>query len=781
MPTCRDRDHKTCVPVRYAGHYRTAGRPFLACLLLVSTLILASPTLRAQNGPDSDSSLLVPTDDLRSVHLYRLSAHGWIGFERGMLATRIILYDSLFSEVRQSLWGGFVPIDFTLHFDPERRDSVGLLLGITRNRVTLYELDFAGLRLVPLWEGSDLREPAGMITVDRTGLLLYGDGVVALLDSSMTIRARIDTEILAPPTLLGSDSIFLLHRDIGGVHAMWTGAGSLDRGDEITLGGNRSRLVVSSVDRTAEARKYVIAMRESGTIVTIDPAVRSIERFPLPPIFPDFLTLAPIGSPPHSDEIPVGISVDYPGPRIYSTDHPDGHRLHYPLLDPPVGIISSDAYHLLYTHDSIVLYDADFEYRNTQGWPGGSDIRVVGLPDRPGVFLVTGRSGTSLLSLQREGIDIVQRYGPIAGLFIAILLGLVTIILVIERYRRMRAIFRALVTGSSAAGVMIFSRRGRLVRANRQALEMLGLAESTPLGRHILTYFRTLELRDVRGDVRRLITTGLPVDRQITVEHGNRSRTLRVLVRRMIGRYGSNRGILLALEDLTENVERDRLLNWASVAHHIAHEMKTPLGTIRTSADMLRGELLSHGSGDVPLSMLGRIIRQGARLREIVEDLLTVARSDSLVFNQVDLVLLLRAIADDMREYTPPTCAIRVDSSLESCTVQADADQLAVALRNLLDNARQAIGSRENGLIECSLEVEDEGVRISVKDNGIGMTEETRRRLFQPFYSEKEGGSGIGTTILKRVVEGHGGWIEVQSEPGRGSQFDLLLPLRRQG
>jgi signal transduction histidine kinase len=176
--------------------------------------------------------------------------------------------------------------------------------------------------------------------------------------------------------------------------------------------------------------------------------------------------------------------------------------------------------------------------------------------------------------------------------------------------------------------------------------------------------------------------------------------------------------------------------------------------------------------------MLGRIIRQGARLREIVEDLLTVARSDSLVFNQVDLVLLLRAIADDMREFTPPSCTIRVDSSLDKCIAKADADQLAVALRNLLDNARQAIGTRENGLIECTLEIEDEMVRITVRDNGIGMSEETRRRLFQPFYSEKEGGSGIGTTILRRVIEGHRGRIEVQSELGRGSQFDLLLPLK---
>ena len=777
MHWCSERFERNNSATRLPGDDRATGILLSFVLLILTSSSLFSPTrIHAQSDVDSTTSPVLRAEELGSVSLYPASGRQWIGFERGTLATRIVLYDSSFSEIRQALWGGFSPIDFAAHFREDRTRSAGLVLGLTRNRITLYELDFADLRLVPLWEAEESGELTGILSVAGTGILVHGPRGVALIDTTMKTRAEFDGELLLPPLPVGPDSLLLLHRDATGIHARWTSVHTLDRGYEITLGRSSNRSVVCDMSQVGGPSIVQVALQDPGIIVTIGPETRTVEQVPLPVSSPDFLARAPV-DPTLPIAIPVVVSIDYPGPRIYSANHPDGHTLHYPLLDPPLGIVSDGTHQILYTLDSIVLYDADFEYRNVQAWSGGGVPRLLADEDSSGEILISGRDGTTKLDLRREGIDVLRKYGPSVALFLALLLLLVSGILVTERYRRMRAIFRTLVTGTSAEGVMIFSKRGRLIRVNRQALHMLGLPESTPLGRNILSYFRRPDLQDVLLDLRLLLASGIPVDRQVSIEYEDGTRTIRILVRRMTGRYGSNRGILVGLEDLTESVERDRLLNWASVAHHIAHEMKTPLGTIRTTADLLRGELVAHGAGDAPLSMLGRIIRQGARLREIVEDLLTVARSDSLVLNRVDLVLLLRAIADDMREYLPPTCRISVESPVESFTVHADADQLSVALRNVLDNARQAIGTRENGLIACGLQVEGEVVRISIEDNGIGMSEETRRRLFQPFFSEKEGGSGIGTTILKRVIEGHGGRIEVWSEAGTGTRFDLLLPV----
>ncbi|MCE7935397.1 MAG: ATP-binding protein [Chlorobi bacterium CHB2] len=105
-----------------------------------------------------------------------------------------------------------------------------------------------------------------------------------------------------------------------------------------------------------------------------------------------------------------------------------------------------------------------------------------------------------------------------------------------------------------------------------------------------------------------------------------------------------------------------------------------------------------------------------------------------------------------------------------------DVPQLTVAVRNVIDNAWQAIGSRADGLIQVRVREAADSLAIEISDNGIGMSQGTMEQLFQPFYTERPGGSGIGTVILKRVVEGHGGSVQVESRQGHGSRFILQLP-----
>lgn len=758
------------------------SRPLSLPILLLLLFVALPPTSRTQQ--------LDSLTDARRASLSRVSLHPlpdgtWIGFEVGSVATRLVRFDSRFDETAQALWGGFRPLAFGPHVRTTRRDSAGLILGITRNRTTLYEVDYGTLRLTPLWEPEvELGPLDRLLTIAERGLLLYGPGGAAFVDTSYRVVSRIGTELLTAPHSIGHDSVLIIHRDIAGVHLLRASVENLDAGSESTIGPGTTDIVVAvrhaiaeigSGERPTPTRTRIgIAIRANRSVHLLTPDGRSLGRTPLPPAWTDLLGLT--GGPEPELIEPLGIDISYPGPRLVATNHPDGHPLYYPLASPPVGLVSFGDYHLLHTADSVVLYRSNFEWLGSHGVAIGEDPRFFSIDSTDRSVLVSSTAGTYRLSLRPEPIDWIREYGPLVGLFLAALLLLIASVIVIERYRRMRAIFRALVTGSGAAGVMIFSKRTRLLRVNRQALELLGLPESTPLGRHILTYFQSAPLHDLRDDLRTHLRDGAPVDRQIALGEEAGSRTVRVLLRRMTGRYGSRRGTLLIVEDLTETVERDRLLNWASVAHHIAHEMKTPLGTIRTSADILRGELLGSGAGDIPLSMLGRIIRQSGRLREIVEDLLTVARSDTLILNRVDLAVLLHTLADDLREFMPETCRITIESGSPSVVIRADADQLAVAIRNILDNARQAIGHRENGLITCRLATTGSTAVIAIADNGIGMSEETRSRLFQPFYSEKEGGSGIGTTIMKRVIEGHGGKIEVESSPGEGSTFRVILP-----
>ena len=117
-----------------------------------------------------------------------------------------------------------------------------------------------------------------------------------------------------------------------------------------------------------------------------------------------------------------------------------------------------------------------------------------------------------------------------------------------------------------------------------------------------------------------------------------------------------------------------------------------------------------------------------------------------------------------------------LDSLLPS--VEFDSAQLRQAVLNILSNAQQVVP--EGGTIRVRSRVEPRGeVRISIQDSGPGMSLEVKENIFQPFYSHREGGTGLGLPIARRAVEAHGGRIEVESEPGQGSTFHIVLPRSR--
>lgn len=246
----------------------------------------------------------------------------------------------------------------------------------------------------------------------------------------------------------------------------------------------------------------------------------------------------------------------------------------------------------------------------------------------------------------------------------------------------------------------------------------------------------------------------------------------------MTSEGGSITGYLLLIDDVTGALERERLLNWASVAHHIAHEMKTPLGTMTLTAELLHDRLGREGLSAEFTRSTARILRQTGRLRGIIDDLMTIARTESIERAPADLGLVLEGIIQETEEHLPPTVSIRMERACEDARCMVDVHQITAAMRNVITNAWQAIGERADGRIDIVLEEQGDNLIVSVKDNGIGMTQRTLERLFHPFYTERAGGSGIGTIIVKRVIEGHGGTVAVESRPGEGSRFVLTFPRR---
>jgi len=223
---------------------------------------------------------------------------------------------------------------------------------------------------------------------------------------------------------------------------------------------------------------------------------------------------------------------------------------------------------------------------------------------------------------------------------------------------------------------------------------------------------------------------------------------------------------------LREHAER-RGEELRQVASAIAHEVRNPLAVIRGQADLLARTLSAGGPAPAPLD---RIREQVGRLDEVVGRFLELGRLPRLDVRDLDLTALLGGLAESLRQGAAPgtwTVALEAPPSLRA---RADPALLEGALLNLGLNALQAMPG--GGRVVLSLRLEGLRVVFDVADEGPGFAPEVRGRLFQPFFTTKAAGSGLGLALARRSAQAHGGDLEALDSPGGGALLRLWIPFQ---
>lgn len=222
---------------------------------------------------------------------------------------------------------------------------------------------------------------------------------------------------------------------------------------------------------------------------------------------------------------------------------------------------------------------------------------------------------------------------------------------------------------------------------------------------------------------------------------------------------------------------REQLHELAQLAGSLAHEIKNPLSVIRMNMELLAEEL---GEPHTPrerraLNKVEVVQKQCTRLESLLNDFLKFARLRSLdlragsLNDQVDRVLTL--FAPQAAEQGVEIVRY-LDPDLPSLLL--DAETLQAALVNLVKNALEAMP--EGGTLVARTRPTRHGIALDLIDTGQGMDDKTALKMFEAFYTTKQGGSGLGLPTARKVIEAHGGTINVQSELGRGTQFTLEFP-----
>ena len=253
------------------------------------------------------------------------------------------------------------------------------------------------------------------------------------------------------------------------------------------------------------------------------------------------------------------------------------------------------------------------------------------------------------------------------------------------------------------------------------------------------------------------------------------------------GTYRSRGGLVLVLDDITELLQAQREAAWGEVARRLAHEIKNPLTPIQLSAERIRRKFLDvidPESAELLDRATQTIIQQVEAMRDMVNAFSEYARAPAMNRTVLDLNSLIAQVADLYTpQYRQPRIRLDLEESLPKINV--DAVRIRQVLHNLIRNSLEALEGQDDAEVVLTTKSVNKKKRrfisITVRDNGPGLPEDGREKIFEPYVTTKAKGTGLGLAIVKKLVEEHGGEVRIESEADAGTMVKILLPVAETG
>ncbi|MCM0083573.1 ATP-binding protein [Geomonas sp. Red32] len=230
---------------------------------------------------------------------------------------------------------------------------------------------------------------------------------------------------------------------------------------------------------------------------------------------------------------------------------------------------------------------------------------------------------------------------------------------------------------------------------------------------------------------------------------------------------------IMVIEEQLRRAEK--LSTLGEMAAVLAHEIRNPLGSIRGTAEILKDD---YPPGTPKHEFIEIQLKETERLNHVVEDFLRMARPQPTDFGPCHVQDELETIATLVAsEAAKRDIAVSVHPPPVPVVIKADGEKLRQAFLNIILNALQA--SPAGGTVAITTTTDDRWCEIAFADNGAGIDPAVREKIFEPFFTTKPDGTGLGLAVTKRIVEGHGGQLQVESTEGKGSTVTVRLPVQR--
>ncbi len=339
--------------------------------------------------------------------------------------------------------------------------------------------------------------------------------------------------------------------------------------------------------------------------------------------------------------------------------------------------------------------------------------------------------------------------------------------------------YMEIVLKNVAAGVISIDEKGNVTTINTSAEQMLLIKGEAALEKNFSEVLPKEYVGQIELLLNELKSSGKDsIERQVAVNLEGKSLSLLINLTNLKDEEGKSLGVVAVFDDLSQLIKAQRMAAWREVARRIAHEIKNPLTPIQLSAQRLRKRYLDklQTDGTVFDECTQTIVKQVEELKGMVNEFSNFARMPACQptpnrLNEIiqETLVLFQEVQRPIRfEFIPDELPV----------LNVDRDQIKRVMINLIKNSLAAIENEGEIRIQTSYDSKLQMVRLEVSDDGRGISDEDKGRLFEPYFSTRKSGTGLGLTIVNAIISDHNGYIRVRDNKPKGTTFLIELPVR---
>ena len=333
------------------------------------------------------------------------------------------------------------------------------------------------------------------------------------------------------------------------------------------------------------------------------------------------------------------------------------------------------------------------------------------------------------------------------------------------------------ILANLSAGVLAFDESLRLRSFNHSASAILDADFAQLEGLELARWHeRTPALKELAADVAAAFRAGAGNEWAQQIERAGKGGHQMLLLRGTRLPAGSGTGYVVVFDDITHVLQAQRDAAWTEVARRLAHEIKNPLTPIQLSAERLQHKLaakLGPADADMLMRSTQTIVNQVSALKNMVDAFRQYARMPEPTRQDLDFNELVR---DVLMLYESLAGRLQVELAPMLPRIVGDPAQLRQVIHNLLQNAEDALVDTANPRIVVRTEPHTGGLCVTISDNGSGFPHELMQRVFEPYVTTKPKGTGLGLVIVKKIIEEHGGGVEISNIAPHGARVTLTFP-----